>query len=170
MGTFDATFDTLYFVFSFGLSSGGLLNLYYGGATIATAGTPTLGGDSGGIGYRHPIDPPGAELRRGFSVTYRWGYAESYDYLAWFNRTDITVGASKLIDDKLEAYVGAALSTVDVAITDRGPPYYDYEVSATDTFGAFVGLETPLTEKSHLGIELHLLNESGFGIYVEAAF
>ncbi|MDH4247798.1 MAG: hypothetical protein OEW39_08280 [Deltaproteobacteria bacterium] len=167
-GTVDATHTVVNV--TIGVGDKGSLGLHYGSTSASVDGGTALSGGGGGLSFQYALDPPGASLRKGLVLSHFWGYVEDDAWGVWYAQTDAMFGMSKPLAKSMNLYFGGGLSLATLTLEQFFAPYYTYEASGSSSFGGFAGVDFVLSAQALVGLELHLLHESGVGVYVDVRF
>ena len=153
-----------------GVGGTGALGLHYGSASGSVDGGTALPGSGGGLSYRMALDPPGNDLRKGLLLSHFWGFVGDDFTGVYFAQTDALFGMSKALDKSMNVYFGGGLSLATLTFEMYTAPYYTYEANGSSSIGGFAGVDYALSPQILAGLELHLIHESGVGLYVDMRF
>lgn len=161
----DADISQVYFEFTLGVGEAGALGFQGGILETQLGSDPSSDGVVAGIVYRHNLNPDGDGLRLGFSGALRTGFVENDT-----SETDITqiqagFGGGLELSDQATLYGGLVFNSTEATIDIFAVQAIDIENE--DNLGGFVGFEFQFSDKGRLGVEAHLLYESGVAFYME---
>ena len=171
-GLGDDTVDSTLTVvnITIGVGDNGALGLHYGSASGSVGGGTALPGTGGGLSYRMALDPPGKDLRKGLLLSHFWGYVGDDFTGVYYGQSDAMFGMSKALNKTTNLYFGGGLSLATLTLEMYTAPYYTYEANGSSSIGGFAGVDIALSPQILAGLELHLIHESGVGLYVDMRF
>ncbi|MDH5750790.1 MAG: hypothetical protein OEZ59_00045 [Deltaproteobacteria bacterium] len=156
--------------FTIGIGKAGALGLHAGSMSGSIDGGEAISGSIAGISYQQQLDQGTSDFSRGFNLAYMSGYGETDSIGVSYWRYEGLFGAAKKLENNISAYFGGGLSFATVGVEMFYSPYYYFEDEASTSLAGFVGIELQAGKQALLGAELHLLNETGFGLYADMLF
>lgn len=172
----DADIEVLGATYTLGIAQGaGALTFGAGLLEVGVGDGSDADGIEGHVVYRHNLDAGMAvdasnafrQFRKGFMLAARTGFAEDNDgNTVDFIQLDGGFGVTTPLTRELWAYGGGVVSIVS------GEVYVEaidtsYDLEQDDLVGAYGGIEFHATEDILIGGELHILHETGIGVYAE---
>ncbi len=156
--------DRLYFQYSRGIGNG----LDFFGRVMPETGSvdfkdsnysPSIWGLGGGVRW---APPQKGRFHLGLQFSFDWNQGSD-------NNTDIDIkelaflgGGSYRVNKNVDAYGGFSLLKSDVTLTP--PAGNDQKFKNSNTFGIYGGLDLKPTNNFTIAVELHLINETIFGV------
>jgi hypothetical protein len=161
---FDMKTNRLYFQYSRGLGNG----LEFFGRVMPETGSvkfedsnyePDVWGLGGGVRWA-PMQK--GQFHFGLQFSFDWNQGSD-------NNTDIDIkelgfqgGGSYRVNKNVDAYGGLSLKKDDITLDPPAGGSIDFE--NTNTFGLFAGMDLKPTNNFTVAVELHLINETMFGV------
>lgn len=150
--------------YSLALSPQGQIEFHLGFITAALENQDSASGTIYGAIYRHDLS--GGGRRHGFFVAWHGADTSNDTSDTFVGEFDAGYAMAFALSPDVNAYAGGVYSSLEGTLTIY-PGGFDYGFEGDQPIGLFAGAEMAASPAMRLGVELHILHESAFGLYLQ---